>query len=61
MNDVVLLGLINLGLIGYVLYLRYKYGFLVSVMHRVFREVYEGKAEIVKVNEFYVPKAIKVE
>lgn len=59
MSDVVLMGLINLGLIGYILHLRYKYGFLVNVMHRVFKEVYEGKAEIVKLDEIYVPKAVK--
>ena len=59
MSDVVLMGLINLGLIGYIFYLRHKHHYTILMMHGIFEGIYHGKAEIVKLNEVYVPKAVQ--
>jgi len=59
MNEVVLLGLINLGLIGWIYALHKKHERTILMLHSLFEGIYHKKVEIVKFNELYVPRPIE--
>lgn len=56
MSDIILLGLINLGLVVWVYRLHKKHDRTIFMMHDIFEGIYHKKVEIVKFNDIYVPK-----
>lgn len=59
MSDVILMCIVCIGLIGWILHLQYRLRYMAWAMQQLLGLIYEGDAEIEKLNDKYVPKPSK--